>query len=245
MLLCASSLQESSTTSGRAKKAEPLAGTPVMVLCSRQDIFRLVLIIGTALCPQALILEQSTCAGQGLALLCSRRPQLLICMESLVEEDTLALISQAKRLPIAPKILLICNYFGSQLFRRATEADCDSIIDNSSADAGTIFQALQVVLNGGIYRDPAITKGPQNEHGCRKPQRDYKLTARERQILQLIVQGCSNREISENLHLEVSTVKTHVGQLLDKLGARDRTQAAVQAIALALVPWPSAKHALR
>ena len=160
----------------------------------------------------------------------------------LVGADTLALISQAKRLPAAPKILLICSLFDSQYLKEAVEADCDGILGTGSADAGTIVQALRVIQRGGLYRDPAVTRRSQNDHGFSSPQRDHKLTARERQVLQLIVHGCSNREIGEKLYLGISTVKTHVGQLLDKLGTRDRTQAAVQAIALGLVPWPSARQ---
>ena len=244
MLLCTLSLQEPSTISERTKHAEVLAGIPVMVACGRQDILSLVLITSVALFPQALTLELSTCAiHQGLALIHSSQPQVLVCIEPLVEADTLALISQAKRLPTAPKILLICNRSDSQLYGEAMEAHCDGILGTNAADAGTIFQALRVLLRGGTYRNPAIANGLQQEPAIPKPRRDYGLTAREQQVLQLIIQGYSNREISEKLHLGVSTVKTHVGQLLDKLGARDRTQAAIQAIALGLAPLPSANHA--
>ncbi|HBP53996.1 MAG TPA: DNA-binding response regulator [Synechococcus sp. UBA8638] len=235
------SLQEPSPIPGNALRTEP--GASVVVVCGRQDILGLVSIISVALFPEPLALELSTCATHGLALIRSRRPQLLVCIEPLVVEgDTLALISQAKRLPAAPKTVLICNLPDSQFSREIAEACCDGILGINSADAGTVVQVLRVVLNGGRYRDPALTTEPRTPHGDRGSQQDHKLTARERQVLQLIVQGHSNREIGENLHLEISTVKTHVGQLLDKLGARDRTQAAVQAIALRLVPWPSASH---
>ena len=244
MLLCTLSLQEPATVSERTKHAEVLAGMPVMVVCGRQDILSLVLITSVALFPQALTLELSTCAiHQGLALIQSSQPQVLVCIEPLVEEDTLALISQAKRLPTAPKILLICNRSDSQLSEETMEAYCDGILGTNAADAGTIFQALRVILRGGVYRNPAMANGPQQVPAVAKPRRSYSLTAREQEVLQLIIQGHSNREISEKLHLGVSTVKTHVGQLLDKLGARDRTQAAIQAIALGLAPLPSANHA--
>lgn len=238
------SLQEPSAIPDRTWRAEP--GASVVVVCGRQDILGLMSIISIALFPEPLALELSTCATHGLALIRSRQPQLLVCIEPLaVEGDLLALISQAKRLPAAPKALLICNLPDSQFTREIAETCCDGILGINSADAGAIVQALRVVLSGGRYRDPAVTMGQRNTHGFSGPQQDYKLTAREQQVLQLIVQGYSNREIGENLHLGISTVKTHVGQLLDKLGARDRTQAAVQAIALKLVPWPSASRALR
>jgi len=150
----------------------------------------------------------------------------------------MALICQAKNLLAAPKVLLICNSSDSRLFRKAVEVPCEGILDTRSADAATILQVLQVVLDGGTYRDPSVVGGLHNRNRCPWSQERLSLTARERQVLQLIVQGHSNREISQKLHLGLSTVKTHVAQLLDKMEVRDRTQAAVQAIALKLVPWP-------
>ncbi|KKZ12618.1 MAG: hypothetical protein TE42_03975 [Candidatus Synechococcus spongiarum SP3] len=245
MLLCTRPLQVSSPIPDRTQCAEPLAGTSMVVVCDRQDILSLVLISSVVLFPQALNLELSTCATHGLALIRTKQPQLLVCIEPLVEGDTLALVSQAKRLPAAPKILLICNSSDSQFPDMVMEACCDGILGANSADAGTIFQALRVVLGGDTYRDHPVTTASQNGAGLNRFQGDCKLTARERQVLQLIVRGYSNQEISRQLHLGPSTVKTHVSHLLDKLDARDRTQAAVRAIALRLVPWPSVEPTVR
>lgn len=56
------------------------------------------------------------------------------------------------------------------------------------------------------------------------------LTAREREVLCLLGQGQSNREIASALHLKEETVKTHVSKILSKIGARSRTQAAIYAL---------------
>ena len=55
------------------------------------------------------------------------------------------------------------------------------------------------------------------------------LTEREREVLRLMATGLSNVEIAGELYLGIQTVKTHVGNILAKLGARDRTQAVVRA----------------
>jgi DNA-binding NarL/FixJ family response regulator len=52
------------------------------------------------------------------------------------------------------------------------------------------------------------------------------LTAREREILRLIDDGCSNKEIAQRLSIEVTTVKNHVHHILEKLGVRRRAEAA-------------------
>lgn len=63
----------------------------------------------------------------------------------------------------------------------------------------------------------------------------YPLTERELEVLELIVAGCSNAEIAEQLYITVGTVKTHVCHILNKLCADDRTQAAVRALRAGLV----------
>ena len=66
------------------------------------------------------------------------------------------------------------------------------------------------------------------------------LTDREAAVLRLVASGLSNAEIAEELVLGVETIKTHVGNLLAKLGARDRTQAVIAAYESGFItPGPS------
>jgi DNA-binding NarL/FixJ family response regulator len=64
---------------------------------------------------------------------------------------------------------------------------------------------------------------------------NHPLTAREREVLELIVIGCTNAEIAERLYITVGTVKTHVRNVLEKLCANDRTEAAVRALRAGLI----------
>ena len=66
--------------------------------------------------------------------------------------------------------------------------------------------------------------------------REQELTRREREVLELIVRGRSNKRIALELGIAEKTVKTHVGHLLAKLGVTDRTQAALLAVREGLVP---------
>ena len=63
----------------------------------------------------------------------------------------------------------------------------------------------------------------------------YPLTERELEILECIVSGCSNAQIADKLFVTIGTVKTHVRNILNKLGASDRTQAAVRALRSGLI----------
>jgi len=64
------------------------------------------------------------------------------------------------------------------------------------------------------------------------------LTERERQVLQEVAYGDSNQEIGQTLYLSSDTVKTHLGNVLRKLPARDRTQAALRGVRWGLIEWP-------
>jgi DNA-binding NarL/FixJ family response regulator len=64
------------------------------------------------------------------------------------------------------------------------------------------------------------------------------ITAREHEVLRLLVQGNTNGEIARQLRVSISTAKAHVEHILDKLGVSDRTQAAVRALELGLVVPP-------
>jgi ATP/maltotriose-dependent transcriptional regulator MalT len=84
----------------------------------------------------------------------------------------------------------------------------------------------------------------EHQHEQRSPLRDEKeqekiresLTARELEILELLIQGQSNQEIARYLTVSLSTVKTHIQHIIAKLEVSDRTQAAVRAIRLGLFP---------
>jgi len=120
-------------------------------------------------------------------------------------------------------------------------------------------EAVQVTFRGNSWIDPAIAnlvlrKVRQGSSGDNqssdKPKtvkiealeteyeqvlETYPLTQRELEILELIVGGCSNGQIAEKLYITVGTVKTHVRNILNKLCADDRTQAAVRALRSGLV----------
>ncbi|MEU7872569.1 response regulator transcription factor [Dactylosporangium sp. NPDC049140] len=99
-----------------------------------------------------------------------------------------------------------------------------------------LLAGIRAVADGDAVIAPALTRrlldqfagqlGPAAEPGGDDP-RLASLTEREREILVAIGTGWTNREIAERLVLSESTVKTHVGKVLAKIGARDRVQAVI------------------
>ena len=103
-----------------------------------------------------------------------------------------------------------------------------------------LVAAVRVVASGDSLLAPSITRrlieefSRRPQPGAGPPELD-ELTDREREVLVLIGRGLSNAEIAARLFLAETTVKTHVGRVLQKLGLRDRVQAVVLAYESGLV----------
>ena len=106
-----------------------------------------------------------------------------------------------------------------------------------------LVDAIRQVATGGAFIESQMLKGMLSEM---KPAPTAgggavgkNLTKREREILALVAEGMSNREIADRLVLSPETVKSHVAAILEKLNVSDRTQAAIYAVRNGLVETPS------
>jgi DNA-binding NarL/FixJ family response regulator len=102
------------------------------------------------------------------------------------------------------------------------------------APATELVRGVRVVAAGEALLAPSVTRrlieevAPAGTSRTKPPGLDD-LTAKEREVLELLARGRSNAEIAEALFVGEATVKTHVGHVLTKLGVRDRVQAVVLA----------------
>ncbi len=103
----------------------------------------------------------------------------------------------------------------------------DTSIDN-------LVMAVRAAAKGGAFLSPAaadiLLRRPRHEDASRAPTPADLLTAREREVLQLIAQGLENAQIAQTLDISSRTVKNHVSSILAKLGLPSRVQAAVYAV---------------
>lgn len=97
-----------------------------------------------------------------------------------------------------------------------------------SARPDLLLLAIRAAAAGSAYLDPQVAHHVLG--AMRTPGVPVELSARELEVLRLIADGLGNREIGAQLAISVSSVKLHVQDLLEKLQASDRTQAAVKAL---------------
>ncbi|MGB5967447.1 MAG: response regulator transcription factor [Spirulinaceae cyanobacterium] len=202
-------------------------------------------------------------ASEGLQILEATQPDVAIIDIGLPDRDGIELTQQLKQAQgglkeAKTKVLILTMHKNedSVLAAFAAGADSYSIKDISVEN---LIQAIELTNEGNSWIDPTIARvvlkqARHNRPGTNvvvngedsqrikgiEPEYEqvletYPLTNRELEILELIVAGCSNAQIAEKLFITVGTVKTHVRNILSKLCADDRTQAAVRALRSGLV----------
>lgn len=94
-----------------------------------------------------------------------------------------------------------------------------------------ILAAIEMALAGGRYLPPRLLELADRRDARSARAQDRAVTARQRQILELVARGLSNKEIARELGISPFTVKTHVAQAMASVGGANRTDAAMQVVA--------------
>jgi len=120
------------------------------------------------------------------------------------------------------RMIALTTYGGDEDIRRALAAGVQAYLTKDVLH-DELLNAIRAVAAGQTYLPAAVAAV-----AAQSPRPD--LSAREMQVLELIVQGLANKQIAYALDIAEHTVKNHVKNILSKLGAQDRTQAATAAI---------------
>lgn len=177
------------------------------------------------------IVADASDGPQGLDLAKQFRPDVLVVDIGLPGIDGIELTRLVhEAVPEAHVVILTMHDVDSDILA-ALAAGADAYVLKTS-DLGTVITAVGVAAEGGAYFDPQIAHVVLREFGPprQSPGIESPLSARETEILRLIADGHGNSEIASRLFLSLGTVKGHIRDILDKLSASDRTQAAVTAL---------------
>ncbi|WP_017654310.1 response regulator [Fortiea contorta] len=208
------------------------------------------------------IVGEAANAAEGLKMLKTLQPDIAIVDIGLPDKDGIELTRELKATAngeeLATRVLILTLRDNKEAVLAAFAAGADSYC-MKDIKFDNLLEAVRVTYNGNAWIDPAIARIVLQQAQQNPPKQDtvlsstknsaqnpdgeetqdiidpYTLTDRELEVLQLIVEGCSNALIAERLYITVGTVKTHVRNILNKLCADDRTQAAVRALRSGLV----------
>jgi DNA-binding NarL/FixJ family response regulator len=182
--------------------------------------------------PDISVLGEAADGDEAVRLARQLRPQVVLMDCAL--PGTSGLVATRKILADSPSvsILMLSMHSEDTLVRQALEAGASGYILKNAVDLD-LAAAVRKVAAGEKVLSPQLSRP-----ATLKGERQAALTARELEILQLIVDGKSNKEIADHLHLSVNTVSVHRANIMDALGIHKTAELVVYAIRNGLVNIP-------
>lgn len=228
-----------------------------VVIIEDHELMRNVLEVSLKSYPQINLVCCSPNYTMGIDALLAHRPDVVLMDVILPDGSGIDAIKEFYRLFPRPenqtKIICLTSLEEQKDIYAAFHAGALGYCVKQSAVSGIdwLVKAIERVNDGDIWIDSKIAEailsiaikqstnlvtinGEPEQHyaECLK---ENPLTPRELEVLQLLVDGLTNEQIAEKIIVTTGTVKTHIKSILDKLGAENRTQAAVRALRLELI----------
>jgi len=179
--------------------------------------------------PHVRVIGEASDGAGAVALVERRRPQVVIMDVRMPGMDGLEATKLLTEREPDAKVLIFTAYSEKSLLSRGLESGAKGYI-LKEAPHQTLLRAIEKVAGGEGYVDPALMPAFLTGKG-----RDEMLTAREREILQLLADGMSNADVAAKLFISQETVKSHVRHILSKLEADTRTHAVAIALRTAII----------
>lgn len=233
----------------------PIQILPIQILLVEDDeLFRLGLSTRLQQHPALQIAAEAEDGETAVDLIRQRPFDIVILDVGLPGMGGVDACRQIKQLRPALPVLVLTSHDQPALIARLIEAQAQGYCVKG-IDPASLILAVQSVAAGASWWDPAATRAiqaafqpalaappsrpqlpsPLPHNGPPPADKSPLLTQREQEILTLIAAGQSNQEIAQSLYIAPGTVRVHVHAILQKLGVRDRTQAAVLALQQGLI----------
>ena len=190
--------------------------------------------------------DEADGAAQALEVMKTGKVDLALVDVRMPDHDGLELLRSMKASWAKVPVVMLSTYENAPYVKRALADGASGYLlkDATPEDLG---QAINVALSGSgnvlsprviqnLFEDADVGNAASGSGGGRRP--EFSLTARENDILALLAEGRSNREIAQALYLSEKTVKAHLAAIFRKLGVTNRTQAAMAAVSMGVGPNP-------
>lgn len=203
---------------------------------------------------KVMIVEDQTIVRQGLKVILEQDENISVTQEAangveaiqVLEKHLIDFIMMDVRMPVMNgieatrkikqkwpdvKILILTTFNDDAYAMEALKEGANGFLLKTS-EPDKLIEAVYSGMKGGltIHDEVAAKVMPRLLKQSSTPAMDVTLSSRELEVTRLIGKGRTNKEISEQLHLSIGTVKNHLTQILQKTGLRDRTQLAIFAV---------------
>lgn len=182
------------------------------------------------------IVGEARDGAEAVELACALRPDVLLMDVSMPELDGVEATRELKRRLPEVRIVMLTMHADHDVLADAIRAGANGyLVKDCSTDE--IASAIETVAGGETALSPRLAASMLAEVRRQEAQADTErlITKREEEVLQLIADGCSTPEVAERLYISQKTVKNHLASIYQKLDARDRTQAVLQAVRMGIV----------
>jgi DNA-binding NarL/FixJ family response regulator len=188
------------------------------------------------------IVAQAGGGAEALRLVPLFDPDVVLMDVRMPDMDGLTALERLKSLYPTLCVIMVTLYDDPDYLYRAVSAGAAGYILKDASRA-ELVSAVRTVAAGGAIVSPGMLRellghisGLIDSPGANQPcAPDRGLTRREIEVLGLMAEGMTNQEIADRLIVSPTTIKTHVQNILQKLGVSDRTQAAVYAVRCGLI----------
>jgi two-component system, NarL family, response regulator LiaR len=171
----------------------------------------------------------------GLAAIEAHKPDVAVIDIGLPGIDGIELTRRARLVSPQTRVAILTVHDLENEVLAALSAGADAYSLKTSR-LEQVVAAVRTAADGGVYFDPKIAGAVMRHLGAaRTTVSDSPLTKRETEVLRMIADGRGNGEIATGLSIGLGTVKGHIRDILEKLAAADRTQAAVVALRRGLI----------
>jgi DNA-binding NarL/FixJ family response regulator len=174
---------------------------------------------------------------QALAAVAQLGPDVVLMDLVMPRLDGVAAIERLRKLAPATRAIVLTSFLDEDKVLPAVRAGAAGYL-LKDVEPAELVRAIRMVDAGEALLHPVVAARLLREiagDAGTRAERHERLTAREREVLGLLARGRANKAIAFELGVAEKTVKTHVGNILGKLGLSDRTQAALYAVREGLV----------
>ncbi|WP_405087671.1 response regulator [Microbispora sp. NBC_01389] len=213
----------------------PETSGPIRVLLADdQDLLRGSLRLLVDSTPGLVAVGEAGTGTEAVELARRERPDVVLMDVRMPGLDGIEATRRICAESAAVKVLILTTFDLDEYVYAGLRAGAGGFLLKNTPPAD-LLAAIRVVAAGEGLLAPSVTRRLIAEFARTTPARSRRdasldgLTGREREVLTLVARGLSNQEIAAALHVSTATVKTHIGHLLAKLGARDRAQLVIAA----------------